>query len=146
MILVDANLLVYAFTASMPPHEAARSWLDDHLNATPRVGLPWPSLLAFARLVSNPRIFEQAVPVTRAWRQVEEWLALDSTWIPAPTARHQEILSGVLLEIGEKAELVPDAHLAALAIEHGLTLCSSDGDFGRFSALKWHNPLARETE
>lgn len=142
MILVDANLLVYAFTPSMPQHEAARSWLDAQLNDTPRVGLPWPSLLAFVRLASNPRIFERAVPVTRAWRQVEEWLALDSAWIPAPTARHQSILASVLQEIGQKAELVPDAHLAALAIEHGLTLCSSDGDFGRFRELKWFNPLA----
>ncbi len=142
MILVDANLLVYAFTPSMPQHEAARSWLDARLNDTPRVGLPWPSLLAFVRLTSNPRIFERAVPVTRAWRQVEEWLALGSSWIPAPTARHRTVLAGVLQEIGEKAELVPDAHLAALAIEHGLTLCSSDGDFGRFKNLKWLNPLA----
>jgi hypothetical protein len=146
VILVDANLLVYAFTPSMPQHETTRSWLDTQLNDTPRVALPWPSLLAFVRLASNPRIFEHAVPVTRAWRQVEQWLALDSTWIPAPTPRHQSVLARVLREIGEKAELVPDAHLAALAIEHGLTLCSSDGDFGRFHDLKWLNPLAEGDE
>lgn len=142
MILVDANLLVYSFNTGMPENEAARAWLDTQLSTTPRVGLPWPSLLAFVRIVSNPRIFENAVPVTRAWRQVEEWLALDSTWIPTPTARHEGVLADTLREIGEKAELVPDAHLAALAIEHGLTLCSSDGDFGRFRELKWRNPLA----
>lgn len=141
MILIDANLLVYAFTPSMPQHEAARVWLDGRLNDTPRVGLPWPSLLAFVRLVSNRRIFDQPVAVTRAWRQVEEWLALESTWIPSPTQKHSSILGGTLSEIGEKAELVPDAHLAALAIEHGLTLCSSDGDFGRFGGLRWHDPL-----
>jgi hypothetical protein len=145
VILVDANLLVYAFNPRMPQNEAARTWLDTQLNTTPRVGLPWPSLLAFVRIASNPRIFEQAVPVTRAWRQVEEWLALDPTWIPAPTPRHRSVLAGTLREIGEKAELVPDAHLAALAIEHGLTLCSSDGDFGRFRELKWLNPLAERS-
>jgi hypothetical protein len=128
--------------SGLPEHEKARTWLDDRLNGTPRVGLPWASLLTFVRLVANPRIFERPERVTDAWRQVERWLALENVWTPGPTERHAEALGRVLGEIGQKAELVPDAHLAALAIEHGLALCSTDGDFARFSGLRWENPLA----
>ena len=141
MILVDANLLLYAHIQSYPQHEAARNWLDGRLNGTPRVGLPWPSLLAFVRIASNPRLFEQPLSVGRAWQQVASWLALESVWIPLPTVRHAEVLGGLLAEATFAANLVPDAHLAALAIEHGLTLCTSDGDFSRFAGLAWTNPL-----
>jgi uncharacterized protein len=142
VILVDANLLVYARVASLPQHAAAREWLDSRLNDTPRVGLPWASLLTFLRLVSSRRIFERAERVTEAWRQVERWLGLPSVWVPAPTDRHPELLGRLLSDVGERADLVPDAHLAALAMEHGLELCSTDGDFARFSGLRWRNPLA----
>lgn len=141
MILVDANLLVYAHVASMDQHRAARTWLDDRINDGGRVGLPWPTLLGFVRLVSNPRIFARAETVTHAWRQVEEWLGCDSVWIPQPTERHPEILRGLLGRHALNSNLVPDAHLAALAIEHGLSLCSTDGDFARFDGLEWLNPL-----
>ncbi len=141
MILVDANLLVYAQVANLPQHEAARSWLDARLNGTAAVGLPWPSLLAFIRLVSNPRIFEHPETVAAAWRQVEAWLDCRPVWIPSPTEQHRQILGAVLATQAAKSSLVPDAHLAALAIEHGLTLCSTDGDFGRFTGLRWENPL-----
>lgn len=120
----------------------AKSWLDEQLNGMGRVGLPWPSLLAFVRLVSNPRVFERPESITSAWGQVEQWLALESVWIPLPTDRHQETLGAVLRHTGERSNLVPDAHLAALAIEHGLTLCSTDGDFARFPGLRWENPLS----
>ena len=93
------------------------------------------------RLVANPRIFERPERVTDAWGQVERWLALENVWTPLPTTRHAEVLGRLLGEIGQKAELVPDAHFAALAVEHGLTLCSTDGDFARFSELRWENPL-----
>lgn len=140
MILLDANLLVYAYADSFPQHSAARAWLDRHLNGTARVGLPWPTLLAFVRLVSNPRIFERPVSVTDAWHQVEAWLARPPAWIPLPTERHAAAL-GPLLRIAGRSGLVPDAHLAALAMEHGLLLCSTDGDFARFPGLRWENPL-----
>lgn len=142
MILVDANLLVYAFAKDLPQHERARAWLDDQLNGSARVGMPWESLLAFVRLVSNPRIFERPATVTRAWQQVLEWLTVEPTWIPQATGTHAKVLTELLGEIGGRANLVPDAHLAALAIEHGLTVCSSDGDFARFSGIRWINPLA----
>ena len=142
MILVDANLLVYAHVRESTGHARARAWLDLELNRSRRVGLPWPSLLAFVRLVSNPRIFERPEPIDLAWKQVEDWLDADAVWIPSPTERHRDVLARTLREIGGRANLVPDAHLAALAIEHGLTICSSDGDFARFADVKWINPLA----
>jgi uncharacterized protein len=141
VILVDANLLVYARVTDFPQHEAARSWLDGRLNGVTGVGLPWPSLLAFVRLVSNPRIFRAPLTVTDAWRQVEEWLGCGPAWIPEPTPRHREILAPLLSQAGGRANLVPDVHLAALAMEYGLVLCSTDGDFARFQGLRWENPL-----
>jgi toxin-antitoxin system PIN domain toxin len=141
MILVDANLLVYAHVASLAQHGKAREWLDERLNGAPPVGLPWPSLLGFLRLSTNPRIFERPLSMIRAWRQVKEWLQCDPVWIPIPTEKHGKILESLLAEVGSRSNLVPDAHLAALAIEHGLILCSTDGDFARFHALRWENPL-----
>jgi toxin-antitoxin system PIN domain toxin len=140
VILLDANLLVYAVVRETPPHEAARHWLEGRLNQSARVGLPWPSLLAFLRLTTNGRIMAEPLSIDRAWRQVEEWLALDVTWIPEPTAAHATVL-GPLLRHATRPDLVPDAHLAALAIEHGLVLCSADADFARFPGLRWENPI-----
>lgn len=141
MILVDANILVYAHIDSFAQHDAAREWLDRQLNGSAPVGLPWASLLAFLRLVTNSRIFEHPEPIADAWRQVREWLACETVWTPEPTERHSELLGELLKLPGVHGNLVPDAHLAALAIEHGLTLCSSDGDFARFRALRWLNPI-----
>jgi toxin-antitoxin system PIN domain toxin len=142
LILVDANLLIYAHVEDAPHHEAAHAWLDEQLNRGPRVGLPWPSLLAFLRLTTNPRVFERPLSATQAWEQVEAWLSVPSVWLPGPTERHQQVLGTLLRQSGATGNLVPDAHLAALALEHGLTLCSTDGDFGRFRDLRWLNPLA----
>jgi toxin-antitoxin system PIN domain toxin len=141
VILVDANLLVYAHVASFPQHDAARNWLDEQLNGTNRVGLPWPSLLAFLRLVTNPRVFERAEPIADAWAQVQAWLGCDPAWIPQPGEGHAGLLGELLALPGVQGNLVPDAHLAVLAIEHGLILCSTDSDFARFPRLRWTNPL-----
>ena len=142
MILVDANLLIHASTPVMKEHAAAHQWLDETLNGGSRVGLPWASLLTFLRLVSNPRVFERPPSLTEAWEQVERWLNLDSVWIPTATDQHAKVLGRLLAQASERSDLVADAHLAALAIEHGLTLYSADGDFARFSGLRWENPLA----
>ncbi len=142
MILVDANILIYARVSSFAEHQLARGWLDRQLNGIPRVGLPWASLLAFLRIVTNPRVFERPEPIVDAWGQVVTWLACDTAWMPEPTERHGEILGELFALPGVYANLVPDAHLAALAMEHGLTLCSTDGDFARFPGLSWLNPLA----
>ena len=141
MILVDANLLIYAHVSTFSQHEVARAWLDERLNGVAPVGLPWPSLLAFLRLTTNPRVFERPESMPDAWRQALAWLAAERAWIPQPTERHREILGELLAAPGVHANLVQDAHLAALAIEHGLILCSTDGDFARFPGLRWENPL-----
>lgn len=141
MILVDANLLIYAHVSTFPQHERARNWLDEQMNGATPVGLPWPSLLAFLRLVTNPRMFDHPEPIAGAWEQVVAWLNCGPSWIPEPTERHIQILGHLFSGSGVHANLVPDAHLAALAIEHGLILCSTDGDFGRFPSLRWRNPL-----
>jgi hypothetical protein len=142
VILIDANLLVYARVVTFPQHEGARSWLDGRLSGTAPVGLPWPTLLGFIRLVANPRIFERPESIDSAWRQVEDWLGCPTVWIPQPTDRHREVLRPLLACCAGRANLVPDAHLAAVAIEHGLILCSTDGDFARFPGLRWENPLS----
>lgn len=142
MILVDANLLLYAANHAAPEHERARTWLDAHLSGSARIGLPWPSLLAFVRLVSNPLVVRRPVPVDAAWTQVSEWLACDAVWVPLPTERHADVLGDLCRSPVMTSRLIPDAHLAALAIEHGLTVCSTDGDFAKFSGVTWTNPLA----
>ena len=142
MILLDANVLLYAANRDAPEHDRARSWLDQRLNATARVGFPWPSILAFVRIASNPLVLRQPVTPADAWRQVQEWLGCEPAWIPLPGGRHVDIVGRLFDEPFVTSRLVPDAHLAALAIEHGLTLCSTDGDFARFPGLKWENPLA----
>ena len=142
MILLDANLLIYAHVNSFSQHAQTRDWLDAKLSGSGPVGLPWPSLLTFLRIVTNPRVFERPEPMAKAWRQVRAWLEVDVVWIPQPTLRHTEILETLLSAAGIQANLVPDAHLAALAIEHGLLLCSTDSDFSRFAELRWQNPLS----
>lgn len=106
------------------------------------MGLPWPSLLAFVRIAGNPAILRHPIGPADAWRQVKEWLACDVVWIPLPTTEHPTVFERLLELSAVTSRLVPDAHLAALAIEHGLTLCSTDGDFAKFPGLKWRNPLA----
>jgi uncharacterized protein len=146
LILVDANLLIYAVNAAAPQHVVAHGWLDAHINGTERVGLPWASLLAFLRLVSNPRVFQRPLSMAEAWSRVDAWLSSGPVWVPEPTQRHAEILARLLAAPGVHGNLVPDAHLAALAIEHGLELNSTDGDFARFAELKWRNPLTARKE
>ncbi len=141
MILVDANLLLYAKISDLPQHQRAREWLEARLNAPARVGLPWPSLLAFYRIATNPRVLGRPLSSEAAWTQIEDWLSLENVWVPLPTERHREVMAEIVTTTRPTADLVPDADLAALAIEHGLTLCSTDGDFGRFGGLRWDNPL-----
>lgn len=140
MILVDTNLLLYAHVSDFAQHDPARRWLDERLAGSARVGLSWPALLAFLRLVTNPRVFPRPESPAEAWRQVLDWLDADPVWVPTPTERHAEVLGDLVPEV-KGPNLWPDAHLAALAIEHGLTLMSTDGDFARFPGLRWENPL-----
>jgi hypothetical protein len=141
MILLDANILVYAHITTFKEHAAAKAWLDSQLNGSTRVGIPWPSVLGFVRLVTNPRVFERPATMPDAWSQAQAWLTCDVCWVPLPTERHREVLAELLAVPGLRANHVPDAHLATIAIEHGLTLCSTDSDFARFPGLRWKNPL-----
>jgi toxin-antitoxin system PIN domain toxin len=143
VILVDANLLLYSQFADFPQHVRARSWLESELNSPGRVGIPWQSSLAFLRLATNPRIFRTAVAVSVAWQRVTEWLEHPRVWIPEPGADHVVILGRLLERVHATGNLIPDAHLAALAIEHGLSVYSADSDFARFPGVTWINSLTR---
>jgi toxin-antitoxin system PIN domain toxin len=142
MIVLDSNLLVYAKFADLPQHGRARDWLEEQLNAPGRVGIPWQSSLAFLRLSTNARIFRRPLGIRAAWQQVADWLAHPRVWIPEPGEDHLLVLGRLLDQTQATANLIPDAHLAAIAIEHGLTVCSADADFARFPAVAWLNPLA----
>jgi toxin-antitoxin system PIN domain toxin len=141
VILVDANLLLYAGIREYSQHASAAAWLEERMNGTQAVGLPWPSLLAFLRLAVNPRLHEFPPTLADAWRLVREWLDCDPVFVPVPGPRHHEILERLVLESCQQHRHVPDAHLAALAIEHGLILATHDRGFGRFEGLRWELPL-----
>lgn len=140
-MLVDANLLLYAADGASPFHETCARWLEGALNGNRRVGLPWPSLVAFVRIATNPRAAAQPLQPSEAWGFVEDWLAAPSAWVPTPTTRHAAVLGALIRTHHVGADLVADAHLAALAIEHGLAICSADSDFARFPEVRWHNPV-----
>ncbi|AFM26676.1 type II toxin-antitoxin system VapC family toxin [Desulfomonile tiedjei] len=141
MILVDANILLYAEDSLHPRHEQARSWWDTQLSGTETVCLCWTVLCAFIRIGTNSRVFETPLSLEQALARVQSWLDQPCTRIIRPTERHWTILQQMLVEGQAVANLVTDAHLAALAIEHGCELASTDSDFARFTKLKWKNPL-----
>lgn len=145
-MLVDANLLLYAVDESSPQHAAAHAWLSTVLNGDRRVGMPWESLTAFVRITTNPRAFRTPLSPAESWGYVEDWLAAEVVWQPLPSRRHGEILGRLVTSRGMTANLVPDAHLAAIALGHGLTVYSADSDFAIFAPeLRWSNPLAQPT-
>jgi len=139
--LLDANLLIYAANRAAPRHEAARRWVNSALSASETVALPWSVLLAFVRIVTNRRVLDRPLDARAALAYVDSWLALPTVTTPEPTNRHTAVLADLLERTGVGGNLVSDAHLAALAIEHGATLYSCDNDFARFSGLTWQDPL-----
>lgn len=141
-MLLDANLLLYAVDRGSPQFERAGSWLEGVLNGSRRVGLPWQTIGAFVRIVTHPRVADKPLDAERAWGYVRAWLDADPVWIPPATERTAAILGELVVGTPATGNLVTDAQLAALAIEHGLDLCSADTDFARFNGLRWHNPLA----
>lgn len=141
MILVDANLLLYAYHAGAPQHAAARDWLEAALAGRDPVGLAWSGILAFLRIGTSPRVFERPYRIEEAEAIVSSWLDCPAVSVLKPGERYWEILRALLLEARAEAALVSDAALAALAIEHGATLCSTDRDFRRFRQIKLRNPL-----
>ncbi len=141
-MLLDANLLLYAVHRESRNHERAHPWLTEQLGGTRRVGLPWQSLGGFLRIATNPRALPDPLRPAAAWQQITEWLAAPAAWVPAPGPGYAELLGELIVRHEIAGKLVPDAMLAALALEHGLTVCSADTDFARFTEVRWENPLA----
>jgi hypothetical protein len=137
VILVDANVLLYAYHRESAHHEVAREWVESAFSQTESIGLSWGTITAFLRLSTHPRIFTHPLTIERATAIVQSWIAVPVVTIVTPGPRHWEILHGLLLGAQARANLVPDAHLAALAIEHGAELLSNDRDFMRFSKLRF---------
>jgi toxin-antitoxin system PIN domain toxin len=141
MILVDANLLLYAEDSLAGQHTAAREWWDKQLSGTSPVGLCWPVLTAFIRISTNPRLHRRPLTIKEAVDRVQSWLDQPCARLILPTDQHWPIFQKMLRGGNATANLVSDAHLAALAVEHNCELHSSDADFARFPGLKWRNPI-----
>jgi uncharacterized protein len=140
-MLLDANLLLYAVHKRAPQHRRAAEWLTGQLNGPKRVGLPWQSLGAFLRISTHPRAFEHPLAPASAWELVTDWLAAPVAWIPQPGPEYARILGELVTTYETRGNLATDAQLAALAIEHGVPVCSNDTDFARFKELHWIDPL-----
>jgi toxin-antitoxin system PIN domain toxin len=141
-MLVDANLLLYAVHKQSPFHEPARDWLTEQMNGTRPVGLPWQSLTSFLRIATHPRALERPLTPADAWARVTDWLSVGVAWVPEPGERHMQVLGELVVRHDVRGNLVPDAQLAALALQHGLAVYSADTDFARFTDVRWENPLA----
>lgn len=139
-MIVDANVLLYAVDDTSRFHVTARAWLESAMNGVERVGLPWATLMAFQRIITHPRATTNPLAAEQAWTFISDWLDADQAWVPVPGARHREILGTLLVDGDLRGNLVTDAHLAALALEHGVGICSFDSDFARFAGLRWENP------
>jgi len=141
MILVDANILLYAENSEGRLHEAACEWWDHQLSGTMPVCLCWTVINAFIRIGTNPRVYDAPLTIEQALARVQSWLEQPCVRIITPTSQHWKTLKNLLRKSQAVGNLVSDAHLAALAIEHGCVLYSTDADFARFQSLKWRNPL-----
>lgn len=140
MVVVDANVLLYAVDTASAHHGRSRSWLDASLAGAEAIGLAWVVLLAFIRIGTSPTIFPSPLTVDQAIGQVEAWLGAPAAVVAQPTARHGGVLCGLLRESGTAGNLTTDAHLAALAIEHGAEIVSYDRDFARFAGVRHRLP------
>ena len=141
MILVDANILLYAEDALSSQHSAAREWWDTQLSGSSPVCLCWTIIGAFVRISTNSRVFENPLNLSQAVNRVRSWLNQPCVRLVEPTDRHWVVFEKMLIEAQAVGNLVTDAYLAALAIQHGCQLTSTDADFARFPLLKWTNPL-----
>lgn len=146
MIVVDANLLLYAYNASASEHEAARTWLEESLSRPELFGLSWQTITAFVRISTNPRAFSKPLTIKEATTAVSAWIERPMVRIVNPGQHHWEVFMRLLIEGQVRGPLVMDAHLAALAVEHGAVLCTTDRDFARFPGLKLVNPIGATTK
>lgn len=142
-MIVDANVLLYAVDRSSTHHAAAVEWVEDVMNGPTRVGLPVQTLSAFVRIVTHPRVMRDPLPVGRAVTLVDAWLAAPVAWVPAPGPATWSVATTLLRGHGATGNLVPDALLAAMAVEHGVPVVSADSDFARFPEVTWVNPVRR---
>lgn len=140
-MLLDANLLLYAVDATSRHNEAASAWLEETLRGDRRVGLPWQTIGAFVRIATHPRVATNPLTPSQAWGFVSRWLSAGPTWIPPATERTAAVLGRLFEATPVTGNLIPDAQLAALAVEHGLVVMTADTDFARFGEVRWRNPL-----
>ncbi|MDE0678586.1 MAG: type II toxin-antitoxin system VapC family toxin [Acidimicrobiales bacterium] len=141
MIVPDLNLLIYAHNEAAPGHDAARNWWESLLRGSERIGVPWMVVCGFLRLTTQRRFYEGPLTPEYATATVSDWFAVTSVMPLNPGAQHWAILRRLLVDVGVGGNLVTDAHIAALAIEHQAEVHSNDSDFARFSGLRWRNPL-----
>jgi toxin-antitoxin system PIN domain toxin len=141
MILVDANIMLYAEDRLSPFHNKAKQWWDAQLSGITPVCLSWPVVTAFLRIATHPRVFRHPLSIDEALNRVQSWLDQPCIRLIEPTRKHWILLRELLEKTQSVSNFVSDAHLAALSIEHGCELWSSDSDFARFPGLKWRNPL-----
>lgn len=141
MKLPDLNLFLYAVDETSPRHDQARGWVEETLSGPETVALAWTVLLGFVRLSTRPAVFDEPLGPDEALDLVDGWLAQPSTTVVHPTDRHVMVLRSLLQPLGTAGNLTTDAHLAALSIEHGAELCSTDADFSRFPGVRWSDPL-----
>jgi uncharacterized protein len=139
--LLDLNLLLYALDESSPLHDEARPWLEQTLSGTATVAFAWGVLIGFVRLSTRAAVFAAPLEVDEALDIVQGWLDQPGVTVLHPTERHTVVLRELLAPLGTAGNLTSDAHLAALAIEHGADLCSTDADFSRFPGLRWVHPF-----
>jgi toxin-antitoxin system PIN domain toxin len=142
MILTDANIMLYAYNADAAEHVLARRWFEEQLSASELFCFSWQTLTAFLRISTNPRAFPQPLLITEAIEIVSQWLGRPQAVILSPGERHWAIFSELLADGQASGPLVMDAHLAALAIEHGAVLATTDRDFSRFPGMQTINPLS----
>lgn len=141
MIVLDLNLLLYAVNADAPEHAAAKTFLEDVLSDAEPVGLPWIVIVGFIRVATNRRIFARPLPLDTALGIVDGWVQQPNVIAISPSDAHWTVFRDVLDRSARGGDWATDAHLAAIAIEHGAELCSTDSDFARFKELRWRNPL-----
>jgi len=141
MIIVDANLLLYAYNPDAPQFERSRDWLGSVFATEPAVGLPWLVTHAFMRVGTNPRLFDRPLSPTEVTEIVENWLQLPNVRVPEPHGDYWLHLRSLVTATNARGPAVSDAALAALSIEHAAILHTADRDFARFPGLKWKNPL-----
>ena len=144
MILLDANILIYAYSTSSPHHDAARTWLENAIARREELRVSWVGLLAFIRIVTSARLYKAFYSLEEACERIDDLLAMSNVAILQPGDQHWMMLKRVLLKDQATGNLVTDAHLAALATEYGAAVCTNDMDFTRFTGLKIINPIAKQ--